>query len=123
MSISLVLLLLLLILIINITIIFIIVVVVVVIIIIIIIIIIITIVIAIILMLLLLLLFCWRKYSSALLNLLQAKWKNLFWSRKYVIIISDGVGGRHYIFHKHQITQFTPTYLVLFVMQSLRWVS
>ena len=121
MSISLVLLLLLLILIINITIIFIIVVVVVIIIIIIII--IITIVIAIILMLLLLLLFCWRKYSSALLNLLQAKWKNLFWSRKYVIIISDGVGGRHYIFHKHQITQFTPTYLVLFVMQSLRWVS
>ena len=120
MSISLVLLLLLLILIINITIIFIIVVVVVIIIIIII---IIIIVIAIILMLLLLLLFCWRKYSSALLNLLQAKWKNLFWSRKYVIIISDGVGGRHYIFHKHQITQFTPTYLVLFVMQSLRWVS
>ena len=119
MSISLVLLLLLLILIINITIIFIIVVVVIIIIIII----IITIVIAIILMLLLLLLFCWRKYSSALLNLLQAKWKNLFWSRKYVIIISDGVGGRHYIFHKHQITQFTPTYLVLFVMQSLRWVS
>ena len=118
MSISLVLLLLLLILIINITIIFIIVVVVVIIIII-----IIIIVIAIILMLLLLLLFCWRKYSSALLNLLQAKWKNLFWSRKYVIIISDGVGGRHYIFHKHQITQFTPTYLVLFVMQSLRWVS
>ena len=118
MSISLVLLLLLLILIINITIIFIIVVIIIIIII------IITIVIAIILMLLLLLLlFCWRKYSSALLNLLQAKWKNLFWSRKYVIIISDGVGGRHYIFHKHQITQFTPTYLVLFVMQSLRWVS